>query len=110
MTSTPPPAALCRRVLKPGGRFLCLEFSKVTVPGLQQAYDAYSFAVIPQIGRLVAGDAESYQYLVESIRMFPDQETWARQVEAAGFAGVDYENLTAGVVAIHSGFKLPHCD
>lgn len=94
------------RVLKVGGRFMCLEFSKVVVPGLQQLYDAYSFHLIPQIGRVVAGDAESYQYLVESIRMFPGQEEFARLVEGAGFAGVEYENLTAGVVAIHSGFKL----
>ncbi|PRW45608.1 2-methoxy-6-polyprenyl-1,4-benzoquinol mitochondrial [Chlorella sorokiniana] len=94
------------RVLRPGGRFLCLEFSKVVVPGMQQLYDLYSFNVIPQIGRVVANDAASYQYLVESIRMFPDQETWAGMIEAAGFRGVDYESLTFGVVAIHSGFKL----
>lgn len=94
------------RVLRPGGRFLCLEFSKVVVPGMQQLYDLYSFNVIPQIGRVVANDAASYQYLVESIRMFPDQETWAGMIEDAGFRGVDYENLTLGVVAIHSGFKL----
>ncbi|KAL6769981.1 COQ5A [Auxenochlorella protothecoides x Auxenochlorella symbiontica] len=95
-----------KRVLRPGGRFLCLEFSKVVVPGLQQLYDLYSFAVIPQIGRLVANDGASYQYLVESIRMFPDQESWARQLEAAGLVGVEYENLMGGAVAIHSGFKL----
>ncbi|KAL4444647.1 hypothetical protein ABPG77_002464 [Micractinium sp. CCAP 211/92] len=94
------------RVLRPGGRFLCLEFSKVVVPGMQQLYDLYSFNVIPQIGRVVANDAGSYQYLVESIRMFPDQESWSRIIEDAGFRGVDYENLTFGVVAIHSGFKL----
>ncbi|KDD75057.1 ubiE/COQ5 methyltransferase [Helicosporidium sp. ATCC 50920] len=96
------------RVLRPGGRFLCLEFSKVeeSIPGLQQIYDAYSFHVIPAIGKLVAGDQDSYQYLVESIRMFPDQETWAQQIEDAGFKGVEYENLSFGVVAIHSGLKL----
>ncbi|GAB4813552.1 hypothetical protein N2152v2_000598 [Parachlorella kessleri] len=94
------------RVLRKGGRFLCLEFSKLAVPGLQQLYDLYSFNVIPQIGRVVANDAESYQYLVESIRMFPDQESWARQIEEAGFRGVEFENQTLGVVAIHSGFKL----
>lgn len=99
------PAALreARRVLRPGGRFLCLEFSKVIVPGLQQLYDVYSFRVIPEIGRVVAGDAESYRYLVESIRMFPGQEEFASMVREAGFRAVMYENLTAGVVAIHSG-------
>lgn len=94
------------RVLRPGGRFLCLEFSQVEFTGLRQLYDAYSFAVIPQVGRIVAGDAESYQYLVESIRKFPPQEEWAGLVQDAGFKGVTYESLTAGVVAIHSGFKL----
>mmetsp|Transcript_14908 Transcript_14908/g.42454 ORF Transcript_14908/g.42454 Transcript_14908/m.42454 type:complete len:327 (+) Transcript_14908:30-1010(+) len=91
------------RVLRPGGRFLCLEFSKVTVPGLQQIYDEYSFRVIPEVGKLVAGDAESYRYLVESIRMFPGQEEFKEMIEAAQFQSVGYENLTAGVVAIHSG-------
>jgi 2-methoxy-6-polyprenyl-1,4-benzoquinol methylase len=91
------------RVLKPGGRFLCLEFSKVTVPGLQQLYDEYSFRIIPEVGKLVAGDAESYRYLVESIRMFPSQEEFKELIENAQFQMVDYENLTAGVVAVHSG-------
>ncbi|GIM02789.1 hypothetical protein Vretimale_7638, partial [Volvox reticuliferus] len=94
------------RVLKPGGRFMCLEFSQVTQPGLRELYDMYSFTVIPRIGGLVANDSASYQYLVESIRKFPDQETFARMVEEAGFRAVTYESLTAGVVAIHSGFKL----
>lgn len=94
------------RVLKPGGRFLCLEFSRVHVPVLQQLYDAYSFNVIPAMGKLVAGDAESYKYLVESIRMFPGQEEWADMVREAGFSGVRYENMTGGVVAIHSGVKM----
>lgn len=99
--------ALCeaRRVLRPGGRFLCLEFSKVVVPGLQQLYDMYSFNVIPEIGRVVAGDAESYRYLVESIRMFPSQEEFAEMIRTAGFSAVQFENLTAGVVALHSGVK-----
>ena len=96
-----------RRVLKPGGRFLCLEFSKVAVPGLQQFYDLYSFNVIPAMGKLVAGDAESYKYLVESIRMFPDQEEFAKMIEDAGFR-VRYENMTAGVVAVHSGINPVH--
>lgn len=102
------PAALreALRVLKPGGRFLCMEFSQVTQPGLRELYDAYSFAVIPRVGALVAGDAGSYQYLVESIRKFPDQETFAGMIEDAGFRAVTYENLTGGIVAIHSGFKL----
>jgi ubiquinone/menaquinone biosynthesis methyltransferase len=94
-----------RRVLRPGGRFLCLEFSKVVLPGLQQIYDLYSFNVIPAMGQLVANDAESYRYLVESIRMFPGQEEWARMIEEAGFGVVEYENLTGGVVAIHSGIN-----
>ncbi|KAI8468374.1 MAG: 2-methoxy-6-polyprenyl-1,4-benzoquinol methylase, mitochondrial precursor [Monoraphidium minutum] len=102
------PAALreALRVLKPGGRFLCLEFSQVTQPLLRQAYDAYSFAVIPRIGQLVAGDAESYRYLVESIRRFPDQDAFAALIREAGFRAVTYENMTHGVVALHSGFKL----
>ena len=94
------------RVLKPGGRFLCLEFSKVTLPVLRDIYDEYSFRVIPEIGRVVAGDKDSYQYLVESIRMFPDQETFSEMIREAGFIGVRYENLTAGVVALHSGIKV----
>lgn len=93
------------RVLKPGGRFLCLEFSKLVVPGLQQIYDEYSFRVIPEIGRIVAGDADSYKYLVESIRMFPDQDKFCEMIREAGFSMVTYENLTAGVTAIHSGVK-----
>ncbi|MBZ6077468.1 bifunctional demethylmenaquinone methyltransferase/2-methoxy-6-polyprenyl-1,4-benzoquinol methylase UbiE [Microvirga puerhi] len=94
------------RVLKPGGRFLCLEFSKVDVPGLDRIYDAYSFNVIPRLGRMVTGDAESYQYLVESIRRFPPPAAFARMIEQAGFKRVTYRPLTAGVVAIHSGWKI----
>jgi len=94
------------RVLRPGGRFMCLEFSRVLVPGLREAYEAYSFAVIPAIGAAVAGDRASYQYLVESIRNFPDQEAFADMIADAGFAGVDYKNFTAGVAAVHSGVKL----
>ena len=94
------------RVLKVGGRFLCLEFSHVTLPGLKQIYDAYSFNVIPEIGRAVANDKASYEYLVESIRKFPDQDSFASMIRAAGFSSVQYENLQGGIVAIHSGFKL----
>ncbi|MED6232575.1 2-hexaprenyl-6-methoxy-1,4-benzoquinone methyltransferase [Characodon lateralis] len=94
------------RVLKPGGRFMCLEFSKVTNPVLASLYDAYSFQVIPVLGEVIAGDWKSYQYLVESIRKFPDQEEFKGMIEDAGFCCVQYFNFTGGVVALHSGFKL----
>jgi demethylmenaquinone methyltransferase / 2-methoxy-6-polyprenyl-1,4-benzoquinol methylase len=94
------------RVLKPGGRFLCLEFSRVAVPALERIYDAYSFGVLPRIGRLVAGDEASYRYLAESIRRFPDQRTFAGMVGAAGFGQVKFRNLSGGVAAIHSGWRL----
>ena len=93
------------RVLKSGGRFMCLEFSHVTLPGLKQLYDAYSFSVIPEIGRAVANDKASYEYLVESIRQFPEQDTFASMITLAGFSNVQYENIQGGIVAIHSGFK-----
>ncbi|AQK97969.1 2-methoxy-6-polyprenyl-14-benzoquinol methylase mitochondrial [Zea mays] len=94
------------RVLKRGGRFLCLELSHVDVPVFKEIYDVYSFSVIPTIGELVAGDRQSYQYLVESIRRFPNQEKFAQMIQEAGFQRVEYENLVGGVVAIHSGLKL----
>jgi demethylmenaquinone methyltransferase/2-methoxy-6-polyprenyl-1,4-benzoquinol methylase len=94
------------RVLKPGGRFLCLEFSKVDVPGLDAVYEAYSYNVIPRLGQVVAGDADSYRYLVESIRRFPPPAAFARLIEEAGFRRVTHRLMTAGVVAIHSGWKL----
>jgi len=94
------------RVLKPGGRFLCLEFSSVEMPLLDRLYDAYSFNAIPRLGALVAGDAEAYRYLVESIRRFPDQESFMRLIEDAGFERVRYRNLTGGIAAIHSGWRL----
>lgn len=94
------------RVLKPGGRFMCLEFSRVDVPLLDKVYDAYSFAVIPKIGQMVTGDADSYRYLVESIRRFPPPAAFARMMENAGFRRVSHKPLTAGVVAIHSGWKI----
>lgn len=95
-----------QRVLKPGGRFMCLEFSKVSNPILSRLYDAYSFQVIPVLGEVIAGDWKSYQYLVESIRKFPDQEEFKAMIEDAGFYCVRYYNVTNGVVALHSGFKL----
>lgn len=94
------------RVLKPGGRFLCLEFSHVNNATLQWMYDQYSFQVIPVMGQLLAGQWKPYQYLVESIRQFPNQDDFKSMIEAARFSHVQYENLTFGIVAIHSGFKL----
>jgi demethylmenaquinone methyltransferase/2-methoxy-6-polyprenyl-1,4-benzoquinol methylase len=93
------------RVLKPGGRLLVLEFSKPTSEFLGKLYDAYSFGVIPKIGRLVAGDEDSYRYLAESIRMHPDQDTLRDMMEDAGFERCDYHNMTGGIVAIHRGFR-----
>ncbi|QNT78951.1 class I SAM-dependent methyltransferase [Entomobacter blattae] len=94
------------RVLKPGGRFLCLEFSKVAIPPLSPLYDIWSFKVLPEMGALIAKDRESYQYLAESIRMFPNQQTLADMFEEAGFEKVSYQNLSGGIAAIHSGWKL----
>jgi demethylmenaquinone methyltransferase/2-methoxy-6-polyprenyl-1,4-benzoquinol methylase len=94
------------RVLKPGGRLLCLEFSSVEVPLLDTLYDAYSFNAIPALGALVAGDSASYRYLVESIRRFPDQKTFMRLIENAGFERVRYRNLTGGIAALHSAWRL----
>ncbi len=94
------------RVLKIGGRFLCLEFSSVDIPGVDALYELYSFRVIPAIGRAVTGDREAYQYLVESIRKFPKPPAFARMIEAAGFRRVSFTPMTAGVVALHSGWKL----
>jgi demethylmenaquinone methyltransferase / 2-methoxy-6-polyprenyl-1,4-benzoquinol methylase len=94
------------RVLKPGGRFLCLEFSECQVPLLDSLYDFHSFEVIPRLGKLTAGTAEPYQYLVESIRKFPKQEAFAGMIRAAGFDRVTYRNLTGGIAAIHSGWRL----
>jgi len=94
------------RVLKPGGHFLCLEFSSVDVPGLETLYELYSFNVIPQIGRAVTGDAESYRYLVESIRNFPKPELFAAMIRDAGFGRVSYQSLSGGIVALHSGWRL----
>jgi demethylmenaquinone methyltransferase/2-methoxy-6-polyprenyl-1,4-benzoquinol methylase len=98
--------AEARRVLAIGGHFLCLEFSTVDVPGLGALYDFYSFNVIPALGRFVAGDAEAYRYLVESIRRFPPPERFAGMMRAAGFARVSFRPLTGGIVALHSGWRL----
>lgn len=94
------------RVLRPGGRFLCLEFSHVDVPGLDKIYDVYSDAAIPLMGKFITGDAQPYQYLVESIRKFPNQKIFTRMIENAGFGRASYQNLTGGVVAIHSGWRI----
>jgi demethylmenaquinone methyltransferase/2-methoxy-6-polyprenyl-1,4-benzoquinol methylase len=96
----------CFRVLKLGGRFLCLEFSSVDVPGLDVLYELYSFQVIPAVGRIVTGDRAAYQYLVESIRKFPRPKEFARMIEQAGFRRVSFKQLTGGVVAVHSGWRL----
>jgi demethylmenaquinone methyltransferase/2-methoxy-6-polyprenyl-1,4-benzoquinol methylase len=98
--------AEANRVLKPGGQFLCLEFSEVDVPMLDKFYDLWSFNAIPPIGKAVTGDAESYQYLVESIRKFPNQDSFANLVRDAGFSRVDYRNMTGGIAALHSGWKI----
>ncbi|MDE2008064.1 MAG: ubiquinone/menaquinone biosynthesis methyltransferase, partial [Rhodospirillales bacterium] len=95
-----------RRVLRPGGRFFCLEFSRLQVAAFAPVYDAWSFRVLPALGARVAGDAESYQYLAESIRTFPDQEKLASMMRAAGFARVEARNLSGGIAAIHSGWRL----
>lgn len=94
------------RVLRPGGRLMVLEFSQLPNPALQWAYDRYSFNVIPVMGQVIAGDRDSYQYLVESIRKFPDQESFAAMIRQAGFGQVKYRNLTMGVAALHSGWKI----
>jgi demethylmenaquinone methyltransferase / 2-methoxy-6-polyprenyl-1,4-benzoquinol methylase len=94
------------RVLRPGGRFTCLEFSRVTAPGLDDLYDAYSFAVLPRLGEMVAGDGEAYRYLAESIRRFPPQAAFAKMIAQAGFANVKVRNLATGIAAMHSGWKI----
>ncbi|WP_025859680.1 class I SAM-dependent methyltransferase [Acetobacter papayae] len=95
-----------RRVLRPGGRFMCLEFSKVQVAALAPIYDAWSFNVLPAMGGMVAKDRDSYQYLAESIRMFPDQETLASMFREAGLSHVRYQSLSGGIAAIHSGWRI----
>ncbi len=94
------------KVLKPGGRLLILEFSKPVLPGLNEVYDFYSFKLLPLMGKLIANDADSYQYLAESIRMHPDQATLKAMMEGAGFERCTYHNMSGGIVALHKGFKL----
>ena len=98
--------AEARRVLKPGGRFLCLEFSQVQVPGLDFLYDKFSFNVLPRLGQIVAGDGAAYRYLVESIRRFPPQAKFAKMIDEAGLSRVQFRNLTGGIAAMHSAWRV----
>jgi demethylmenaquinone methyltransferase/2-methoxy-6-polyprenyl-1,4-benzoquinol methylase len=98
--------AEARRVLKPGGRFFCLEFSQIVLPALARLYDFYSFRIVPEIGALVARDRDAYQYLVESIRRFPAQDALVKRIETAGLERAKYRNLTGGIAAIHSAWRL----
>lgn len=106
VTRIPDALAEAYRVLRPGGRLVVLEFSQIPVPAAQWAYDRYSFNVIPAMGQMVTGDRDSYQYLVESIRNFPDQEVFAQMIREAGFGRVQWRNLSMGIAALHSGWKL----
>ncbi len=106
VTRIEPALAEARRVLKPGGRFLCLEFSRVVLPLLAELYDLYSFKVLPAMGELVAGERDAYRYLVESIRRFPPQEDLAAMLSAAGLDQVRYRNLTGGIAALHSAWRI----
>ena len=106
VTRIPDALSEAYRVLKPGGRLMVLEFSQLPNPAMQKAYDLYSFNVIPRMGKLIANDSASYQYLVESIRKFPGQDRFADMIQEAGFDQVKYRNLTMGVAALHSGWKL----
>jgi len=98
--------AEARRVLKPGGHFLCLEFSQVALPLLEKIYDTYSFSILPWIGKVVAQDEDSYRYLAESIRRFPNQETFASMITDAGLEQVNYQNLSGGIATIHSAWRI----
>jgi demethylmenaquinone methyltransferase/2-methoxy-6-polyprenyl-1,4-benzoquinol methylase len=105
VTDKPAALASMRRVLRPGGRLLVLEFSKPVLPGLKPIYDVYSFSVLPWLGRRVAGDAASYQYLAESIRRFPDQQALLGMMREAGLEDCSHHNLSGGIVALHKGFR-----
>ena len=106
VTRIPDALSEAYRVLKPGGRLMVLEFSQLPNAAMQKAYDLYSFNVIPRMGQMIAGDRDSYQYLVESIRKFPDQETFAKMIRTASFENVSYRNLSMGIAALHSGWKI----
>ncbi|MGH6976122.1 MAG: class I SAM-dependent methyltransferase, partial [Stellaceae bacterium] len=106
VTRIPIALAEARRVLKPGGRFLCLEFSNVDQPLLKRAYDLYSFTVLPSLGAIVARDRDAYQYLAESIRRFPDRQRLAALMRNAGFEQIAVRPLSGGIAAIHSGWRL----
>lgn len=106
VTRIPDALSEAYRVLKPGGRLMVLEFSQLPNDAMQKLYDLYSFNVIPRMGKLIADDAESYQYLVESIRKFPDQDSFATMIQTAGFENVKYRNLSMGIAAMHSGWKI----
>lgn len=106
VTRIPDALAEAYRVLRPGGRLMVLEFSQLPNPGMQWLYDRYSFNVIPEMGKLIANDRDSYQYLVESIRNFPDQDAFANMIRQAGFENVKYRNLSLGIAALHSGWKI----
>ncbi|MDP6829379.1 MAG: class I SAM-dependent methyltransferase [Alphaproteobacteria bacterium] len=106
MTDKPRALAEMCRVLRPGGRFLCLEFSRLALPGLEGLYDKYSFQVVPRLGRVVADDEASYRYLAESIRTFPDQESYACMISEAGLSNVSYRNLAGGIAAMHSAWRI----
>lgn len=106
VTRVPDALSEAFRVLRPGGRLMVLEFSQLPNPMMQKAYDLYSFNVIPRMGQAIAGDRDSYQYLVESIRKFPDQDTFAAMIREAGFENVSFRNMTFGVAALHTGWKI----